>query len=93
MKKAIVPLVLTIILSIVLILFFENVELTPPVASRQGRSIDTLLRVLFILASIIFSLVMSFLAWWPFGAVLATQRTPHLCMGTFRSRSRGQRYR
>lgn len=61
MKRLIIPIALTIVLSIVLILFFQSVDLTPPLASRQGRSIDTLLRVLFILASIIFSLVISFL--------------------------------
>jgi cytochrome c oxidase subunit 2 len=72
MKRLIIPIALTIVLSIVLILFFQNVELIPPVASRQGHPIDALLRVLFVLASIIFSLVISFLLY----SVVAFRRRP-----------------
>jgi cytochrome c oxidase subunit 2 len=72
MKKAIIPIVLTVVLSVVLILVIESADLTPPLASRQGRSIDTLLRVLFGLAAIIFSLVMSFLLY----SVVAFRRRP-----------------
>ena len=72
MKRLIIPIALTIVLSIVLILFFQSVDLTPQLASRQGRPIDAMLRVLFILASIIFSLVISFLLY----SVVAFRRRP-----------------
>jgi cytochrome c oxidase subunit 2 len=72
MKKAIIPIVLTVVLSVVLVLVIESADLTPPLASRQGRSIDVLLRVLFILAAVVFSLVMSFLLY----SVVAFRRRP-----------------
>ncbi len=72
MRKVIIPIALTIVLSILLILAFESVDLTPPLASRQGRPIDALFRVLFALASVIFSLVISFLLY----SVVAFRRRP-----------------
>ncbi len=60
MRKLAVPILLTLVFSAVLIQLFERVSLTPTLASRQGESIDTLLRVVLILASVVFSLVISF---------------------------------
>lgn len=61
MKKFIIPILLTIVIAVPLIIFFESVDLTPVLASEQGRDVDMLLRILFILASVIFGLVMAFL--------------------------------
>ena len=61
MKRFIIPILLTILIAVPLIIFFENVDLTPVLASQQGRDVDSLLRVLYIIASIFFALVMSFL--------------------------------
>jgi len=60
MRKVAVPVLLTIVFSVILVQLFERVNLTPTLASYQGESIDTLLRVVLILASVIFSLVISF---------------------------------
>lgn len=61
MKRFIIPILLAIVIAVPLIILFESVDLTPVLASEQGRDVDMLLRVLFILASIIFALVMAFL--------------------------------
>jgi cytochrome c oxidase subunit 2 len=61
MKRFIIPVLLTIIIAVPLIIFFGSVDLTPVLASEQGRDVDALFRVLYIIASIIFALVMSFL--------------------------------
>ncbi len=61
MKRFIVPILLTFVIAIPLIILFENVDLTPVLASEQGRDVDQLLRVLFILASVVFGLVIAFL--------------------------------
>lgn len=61
MKRFIVPILLTIVIAVPLIVFFASVDLTPVLASEQGRDVDALFRVLYTIASIIFALVMSFL--------------------------------
>ena len=72
MRRAIVPIVSTIVLSTVLIAAFWNVEILPKVSSAQGQSVDQLFRVLFIIAAIIFSLVVSFF----FYSLVAFRRRP-----------------
>jgi cytochrome c oxidase subunit 2 len=72
MKKFIVPILSTIVLSAVLIALFLNYDLTPILASREGAGIDTLLQALFIVASVVFSLVMSFVVY----SVVAFRRRP-----------------
>lgn len=61
MKRFIVPILLTFVIAIPLIILFETVDLTPVLASEQGRNVDQLFRILYILASIVFGLVMAFL--------------------------------
>lgn len=60
MRKVAVPILLTLLFSVGLIQLFERVRLTPTLASHQGESIEGLLRVVLILASVVFSLVISF---------------------------------
>ncbi len=72
MKRLTVPIVTTIVLSVALILLFQRVELLPSLASQQGRSIDLLLKILFSLAAVIFSLVISFLLY----SIVAFRRRP-----------------
>ncbi len=72
MKRLVVPIVLTFVIAIPLILMFESVDLTPVLASQQGRDVDQLLRILFILASLIFGGVMAFLLY----SVVAFRRQP-----------------
>ena len=72
MKKLIVPILSTIVLSTLLIVAFENADLLPMLSSTQGARIDTLMRVLFIVSSIAFSLVTSFLLY----SVVAFRRRP-----------------
>lgn len=61
MKRFVIPILLSIVIAVPLVIFFESVDLTPVLASEQGRDVDALLRVLYIIASIIFGLVMAFL--------------------------------
>ena len=61
MRRLIVPILLAVVLSVLLIAFFESTPLTPPLASRQGRPVDTLMRAMFMIAPIVFSLVLSFI--------------------------------
>ena len=61
MKRFVIPIVMAAVMSALLVTLFWNVDLTPPLASQQGISVDALLRRLFILASIVFSLVISFI--------------------------------
>jgi cytochrome c oxidase subunit 2 len=61
MKRFIIPILLAIVIAVPLIILFENVDLTPVLASEQGQNVDELFRVLYILASIVFGLVMGFL--------------------------------
>ncbi|MCS7222773.1 MAG: cytochrome c oxidase subunit II [Anaerolineae bacterium] len=72
MKKLAVPILLTLIFSVALIQFFEQVRLTPVLASSQGEAIDVLLRVVLILASVVFSLVISFFLY----SLLSFRRRP-----------------
>lgn len=72
MKRFIVPIMLTFVIALPSIVLFESVDLTPVLASEQGRDIDQLLRVLFILASLIFGGVIAFLLY----SVLAFRRQP-----------------
>ena len=72
MKRFATPIILTIVLSVVLVALFMNVDLTPAAASSQGRSIDAVMRALFALSAIIFSLVVSFL----FYSLVAFRRKP-----------------
>lgn len=72
MKRFAVPIFSTVVLSAVLIVLFMRLDLTPALASQQGRPIDTLLRALFALAAVIFSLVISFLLY----SVVAFRRRP-----------------
>ncbi len=60
MRKLAVPALLTLVFSVVLVQIFERVNLTPTLASRQGESVEALLRVVLVLASVVFSLVISF---------------------------------
>ena len=61
MKRFIVPILLSFVIAIPLIILFESVDLTPVLASEQGQNVDQLFRILYILASIVFGLVMGFL--------------------------------
>lgn len=72
MKKFIIPIISTIVLSVVLTAGLWSIQLTPKVASTQGESVDAVFRVLFALSAVIFSLVMSFLIY----AVIAFRRQP-----------------
>lgn len=72
MRKFVVPILFTFVIAIPLILFFENTDLTPDLASQQGQNVDDMLRVLYILASIVFGGVMSFLLY----SVVAFRRQP-----------------
>ena len=72
MKKLAIPILLTFVIAIPLIVFFENTDLTPDLASEEGRRVDDLLRVLYILASIVFGGVLSFLLY----SVVAFRRRP-----------------
>jgi len=72
MKKVVVPVISTIVLSAILIMAFWNVQVTPLVASAQGQSVDEVFRVLFILSAIVFSLVISFLGY----SVVVFRRRP-----------------
>ncbi len=72
MKKLIVPILLTVLFSALLIVAFESADLLPQLTSLQGARIDALMRVLFIVSSIAFSLVISFLLY----SVFAFRRRP-----------------
>jgi cytochrome c oxidase subunit 2 len=72
MKKLIVPILSTVVLSVLLIVAFENADLLPRLTSAQGERIDALMHVLFVVSSIAFSLVISFLLY----SVLAFRRRP-----------------
>ncbi|MCP4537922.1 MAG: cytochrome c oxidase subunit II [Chloroflexi bacterium] len=72
MKKLIVPILFTIVLSTLLVVAFENADLLPQLTSVQGARIDALLRLLFIISSIAFSLIISFLLY----SVVAFRRRP-----------------
>ncbi len=58
-----VPIGLTILLSIPLVLFFWTADLTPVLASQQGSEVDFLLRLIFAIAAFIFSLIVVFLVY------------------------------
>jgi cytochrome c oxidase subunit II len=72
MKRFLVPIVLTVVIAVPLVLLFESVDLTPVLASEQGRNVDQLLRILFIIAAVIFAGVMAFLLY----SVVAFRRRP-----------------
>ncbi len=72
MKKFIVPILSTIVLSTILIVVFQTIPLTPMLASVQGRDVDVLMRALLSLSSVIFSLVVSFVLY----SVVAFRRRP-----------------
>jgi cytochrome c oxidase subunit 2 len=72
LKRFAVPIFLTIVLSAVLIVLFMRLDLTPALASRQGGPIDMLLQALFVLAAVVFSLVISFLLY----SVVVFRRRP-----------------
>lgn len=59
MKKVAIPILLTLVISVPLIIFFLNVDLLPASAGKEAESIDTLFQVLLSLASVIFGLVMA----------------------------------
>jgi len=61
MRRLIVPILLALVLSVLLILFFESTPFTPPLSSQQGRPVDALMRAMFMIAPIVFSLVLSFI--------------------------------
>ena len=72
MKKVIIPIVFAFVIAVPLIMFFENTDLTPDLASEQGRRVDDLLRVLYILSSVVFGGVFAFLMY----SVVAFRRQP-----------------
>jgi cytochrome c oxidase subunit 2 len=72
MRKVAIPILFTFVIAIPLIMFFENTDLTPELASEQGQNVDDMLRVLYILASIVFGGVVSFLLY----SVVAFRRRP-----------------
>jgi cytochrome c oxidase subunit 2 len=61
MKRLVVPLLLTVVISIPLVAFFLRVDLTPILAGQQGQPVDSLLRLEFGIAAAIFVLCMVFL--------------------------------
>ena len=61
MKRLIAPLLLTVIISIPLVVLFQRIDLTPILAGQQGQSVDSLLRLQFSIAAVIFVLCMVFL--------------------------------
>lgn len=72
MKRFIIPSALTIVLAIALSYFFLQIDLLPDLASKEGLVVDQLLDVLFVLAAVIFSLVVSFLGY----SLVAFRRRP-----------------
>ncbi|RME47862.1 MAG: cytochrome c oxidase subunit II [Chloroflexi bacterium] len=72
MRKVAIPVLLTIVISIPVALYFLRVDLTPMLASRQGESVDWLFRLEFSIAGVIFVLCMVFLLY----SALAFRRQP-----------------
>lgn len=60
-RQLTVPILLTMIVSVPLVMFFRQANLLPVLASYQGASVDRFMRWLFIIGSVIFSLVAVFL--------------------------------
>jgi cytochrome c oxidase subunit 2 len=72
MKKFVIPILLTLVISVPLIIFFLNVDLLPAAAGKEAESIDTLFQVLLSLASVIFGLVIAFILY----SLIAFRRQP-----------------
>ncbi len=60
MRKLTVPLLITVVLSVPVALWFWRTDLTPELAAREGQPIDFLLRLEFAIAGVIFVLCMVF---------------------------------
>lgn len=61
MRRVAIPVLLTIVISIPLGMVFLRVDLTPVLAGQQGQAVDSLLRLEFGIAAVIFVLCMVFL--------------------------------
>jgi cytochrome c oxidase subunit 2 len=72
MKKFIIPVVMTLVLSTVLIYLFQTIPLMPAQGSAEGQVVDGLTRFLFSLGSFFFSLVFSFIVY----SVIVFRRRP-----------------
>ncbi len=72
MKRLVTPILFTVVISFLLVAVFQRVDLTPLLASRQGQPIDALIRLLFIIASVIFALVIVFFVY----SLVAFRRQP-----------------
>ncbi|RMF91466.1 MAG: cytochrome c oxidase subunit II [Nitrospinota bacterium] len=72
MRRWTVPVGLTILVSVVLVIVFYFVDLTPLLASAQGKPVDKLIRMIFNLTLVIFALCMVFL----FYNIVAFRRQP-----------------
>ncbi len=72
MKKLGIPILLTIVFSVPVALWFGRSDLTLRLAGRQGQHVDQLLRVEFSIAGVIFVLCMVFLLY----SVFAFRRAP-----------------
>ncbi len=66
MRRVAIPVLLTVVISIPLALYFLRVDLTPVLASQQGQSVDWLFRLEFAIAAVIFALCMVFLLYSAF---------------------------
>ncbi|MFQ5857088.1 MAG: cytochrome c oxidase subunit II [Anaerolineae bacterium] len=72
MRRLAIPILLTIVISIPLAVVFLRVDLTPALAGQQGQAVDSLLRLEFSIAAVIFVLCMVFLLY----SVVAFRREP-----------------
>ncbi len=63
MKRLGVPVLLTVVVSVILLAIFMNINLMPTLASSQGAQVDRLVRLLIAIAVVIFALCVVFLAY------------------------------